>query len=80
MKLHLGKILPHLDLHALRDVATSLTAAGHSQEEVVSQIVSLVDATIDWSSLGPWGGFVEAVDGPVATALVTFILSLKKKV
>ena len=78
MKLHLGKILPHLDLHALGDVAKTLTASGHTQAEVVEQIVALVDASIDWSTLGPWGSFVEAVDAPVATALVTFILGLKK--
>lgn len=78
MKLHLAKILPHINLHGLGDVATALTEAGHTQAEVVEQIVALVDASIDWSMLGPWGSLADAVDGPVATALVTFVLGLRK--
>lgn len=78
MKLHLAKLLPHLDIHGLGSVATALVAAGHTQQEVVEQIVALVDASVDWSLLGPWGSFVDAVDGPVATALVAFVLGLKK--
>lgn len=78
-KIHLGKLLPHLDIHGLGEVATALTAAGHTQQEVVEQIVALVDASIHWEALGPWGSFADAVDGPVAVALVTFVLGLKKK-
>lgn len=78
-KLHLGKLLPHLDIHGLGDVAAALTASGHSQQEVVEQVVALVDHSIDWSALGPWGSLADAVDGPVAVALVTFVLGLKKK-
>lgn len=77
-RLHLGKLLPHVDIHALREVAAALLAAGHTQDEVVEQVVALVDAAIPWSMLGPWGSLIEAVDGPVATALVKFILTAKR--
>ena len=63
-------------------LAGALTAAGHTQDEVIEMVVSAVDALIDWTAIGAAAGPVgaavgsiaEAIDGPVATALVKLLL------
>lgn len=78
MRLSLAKLLPHLNLPALRNLALALKTAGHTQEQIVEQVVAAIDATIDWSVLGPYGALIDAVDGPVAVAMVEFILSFRR--
>lgn len=77
VKVSLTKILPHINIPGVRVLAKSLFEAGHTQDEIVEQVVAFVDASIDWTLIGPWGSLIEAVDGPVATALVKAILHIK---
>lgn len=80
-KITLKKLLPHINIPNLTKVAQGLSDAGHTEDEIVDDIVALVDATVHWDKIipGPVGAAVEAFDGPVATALAHFILGLIRK-
>ena len=79
MKANLRHVLPHLNVTLLRELATALTAAGHTQDEVIEQVVAAVDTYISWDKLGPLGEAWEVVDGPVITAFVKLLLHHGKR-
>jgi hypothetical protein len=79
VKPNLRKVLPHLNVSLLRELAAALTAAGHTQDEVIEQVVAAVDACISWDKLGPVGAAWEVVDGPVITAFVKLLLHHGKR-
>lgn len=71
-----------IDKPTLRELASTLLADGHDADEVIRQVVRAIDAAVDWvaigSAAGPVGTAVgvglEAVDGPIATAIATSIV------
>ena len=79
MKANLKHVLAHLDVHARRELAKTLTESGHTQDEVIEQVVAVVDALLPWDQLGPAGVMVDAIDGPVITAFVKLLLHPKRK-
>jgi hypothetical protein len=58
------------------DIAHALTASGKSKDEVIREVVAIVDGLLPFDEMGPVGVVVDAVDGPVAFAIVKFFLSL----
>jgi hypothetical protein len=79
VKPNLVNVLHHLDVKALRELAKTLTEAGHTQDEVVEQVVAVVDALLPWDQMGPAGVAIDAIDGPVVTAFVKLLLHTKRK-
>ena len=67
-------ILDHIDVGALRDLATHQLANGHSEDEVIADVVASIDAVVDWSWVPYVGPVVEMLDGPIAKFIATSIV------
>jgi hypothetical protein len=78
MKLRIKDVIALVDVPAITALAQHQLAAGHTREEVISDVVAVVDALIPWSVLipGPAGVAVETLDGPIATAIATLIVAV----
>ncbi len=77
MKLKVKDVIALIDIPSMTALAQHQLAAGHTRAEVIADVVAVVDALIPWSVLipGPAGVAVEALDGPIATAIATAIVA-----
>ena len=79
--MRLADILEHLDLSALRDLAEHQLGTGAAPRDVAQDIATAIDQLIPWDEIlvGPAGAVVEALDGTVALAIGSLIVSGVRK-
>jgi hypothetical protein len=75
----LKSIFARINVPILHELMDSMQQAGHSQDEIVDQIVDLVDSILPFGNMGAVGQAIDAADGPIIKALVKLILHMRKK-
>jgi len=75
----LKTIFARINVPILHELMDSMQEAGHSQDEIVDQIVDLIDSILPFSNMGALGQAIDAADGPIIKALVKLILHMRKK-
>jgi hypothetical protein len=75
----LKSIFARINVPILHELMDSMQEAGHSQDEIVDQIVDLVDSILPFGNMGAVGQAIDAADGPIIKALVKLILHTRKK-
>lgn len=75
-----SKLLGGLPLDKIRELVTVLLSSGVPEDQIVAEVSAMIDGLVDWRSVvkGLGGELLEAADGPLATAIVTLIVTAVK--
>lgn len=79
MKKPLKDVFARINVPVVHELADALQVKGHTQDEIVDQIVDLVDSILPFGDMGAIGQAIDAADGPVIKALIKLILHMRKK-